>query len=132
MVKPLPVQMVDVIFEIAAVAFTNTVTVNVALVPQLAVAGVTMYTAVFTELVLLVNVPVTKVRLVPEPPADKPRLTLGANQLYLVFAGIVFPFTPLTGDTSKGSPLQVVVDISLMVTIGLMVTTMEKFPNGAH
>ena len=81
MVNPLPVQITLVRLFIAAVAFTNTVKVNVALGPQLAVAGVIVYKAVLTELVEFVKFPLIKVRLVPVPPADNPVLTVGAPQL---------------------------------------------------
>ena len=42
---------------ISGVGFTNTVTVNALLGPQLSVVGITVYTAVLTVLVPLRNVP---------------------------------------------------------------------------
>ena len=44
----------------------------------------------------------------------------------------MFPLTPVTGETWKVNPLQIVVEIGFMVTIGLMVTTIVKLPNGAQ
>jgi len=131
-VNPLPVQITLVKLLIAAVAFTKTVRVNVAFAPQLAVAGVIVYTAVFTELVVFDKVPLINVRLVPVPPADNPELTVGAGQLYVVLTGMIFPFAPVTGETWKVNPLQIVVEIGLMVTIGLTVTTIVKLPSGAQ
>jgi hypothetical protein len=104
----------------------------VALDPQFAVAGVIVYTAVFTELVVLDKVPLINVRLVPVPPADNPELTVGAGQLYVVLIGTTFPFTPFTGETWNVNPLHIVVEIVLMITIGLMVTTIVKLPRGAQ
>jgi hypothetical protein len=96
------------------------------------VAGVIEYTAVLTELVAFDRFPLINVRLVPVPPADNPELTIGGSQLYLVLAGMIFPFTPVTGETWKVNPLHIVVEIGLMVTLGFIVTVIVKLPTGAQ
>ena len=94
----------------------------------MAVAGIIVYTAVLTELVEFDKFPLINVRLVPVPPPVNPELTVGASQLYVVLAGTIFPFIPVTGETWNVNPLQIVLEIGLIVTIGLTVTTTEKVP----
>ena len=95
-------------------------------------AGIIVYTAVLTELVEFDKFPLINVRLVPVPPPVNPELTVGASQLYVVLAGMIFPFIPDTGETWNVNPLHIVVEIGLMVNIGFIVTVIVKFPTGAQ
>jgi len=73
--------------------------------------------------VVLVSVPLTLVdadTCVAPPVKPKP---VGADQVYVVPAGMILPFTPSVGVTVKVTPLHVVVVIALIVAPGLMVTT---------
>jgi hypothetical protein len=110
-----PVQIVRFIVVIAGAGFTNTVTLNTSpeLKPEHAPNdGVTKYTAVNVELVLLVKVPVILPVALVGPDAVNPpgKLTGEPNQLYAVPTGTTpsVPFVVGVGVTMN-TPLQIVV-----------------------
>jgi len=110
-VKPVPLQVMEVIALITAVGFTVTVTVKVDPV-QLPDNGVTVDVAVCVVLVGFVNNPLILTAVVPLTPPVIPPVTPGAPQLYVVPTGMI-PFVPFVGLTVKLTPLHVVFVIAV-------------------
>ena len=118
--KLTPLQVTVVIGVTIAVGSTVTVRVNGKLVPQPAF-GVTKYVAVTAELVILFSVPVIEATsLVWDTPPVKP-VPVGVVHVYTVPAGTI-PLDPFTGITVKLIPLQIVVDMALILATGLIAT----------
>ncbi len=69
----------------------------------------------------LVNVPAMPDAPLPGKPPVNPPVTIGADQLNVVPAGIT-PFTPFVGVVLKATPVQVVSVIAFTAAFGLMVT----------
>ena len=57
-----------------------------------------------------------------EAPPVNPPVTVGADQAYVVFAGMIFPLVPCAGVNENALPLQASIAGTLTVAFGLIVT----------
>lgn len=121
--NPEPLQTEAFIPVIEGKGLTVTTTVKSGPV-QPPAAGVTVYIAVCTELVLFERTSEIEVPVPPEPPVIPP-VTAGAFQLKVVPAGTT-PFVPLTGVTVNEPSLQAVVFIAVIEGLGLIVSVTLK------
>lgn len=115
-----PLQVIAVIAFTAAPGFNVIVIVNVEPV-QLPDNGVTIYVAVWVELVGFVRVAVIFVAFVPDVPPVIPPVTAGADQLYNVPAGTI-PLVPFVGVNVNNTLLQAKVVIAVTEAVGFTVT----------
>jgi hypothetical protein len=107
--------------------FGFTVTVNVNTVPpQLPEVGVTVYVAVCDTFVGFTNVPVILLPLPLAPPVTPP-VTTGADHVYVVLPGTIFPL-PFEGANVNPEPLHALVVCDCIDGRGFTVTVIV---NGA-
>ena len=55
-------------------------------------------------------------------PPVRPPVTSGADQAYVVLAGIILPLVPCIGSNSNGLPLQAFKSATVILALGLIVT----------